>query len=238
MEALSLLAFGADGWGDELLRGAWLTLQLALVTLFFGIVLGLLLAAARLSPWKLVRWPCMGWILVIRGTPEFLVLLLIYFGLDRYLSQILRFLGIAEQFELPRFAGAVIGLAVIFSAYAAEIFRGAWRAVPKGQMEAAVAVGMSPLAGFWRVRMPQMWRFAIPGLGNLWMVLLKDTSLAAVIALNELLRMAKIAGETTRDPLFFFTVAALLYLLMTACSDLVRLWLEKRARRGVRAVAG
>ena len=111
--------------------------------------------------------------------------------------------------------------------------RGAFLAASPGQIEAAIAFGMSPSQSFRRVRLPQMWRYAIPGLGNLWMVLIKDTSLAAVIALDDLLRMAKVAGENTREPLLFFLAAGALYLMLTALSDIGRARLEKRARRGV-----
>ena len=134
---------------------------------------------------------------------------------------------------MPKFAAACVGLSLIFASYAAEVLRGAYQAVPTGQMEAAVAVGMSPWQALHRIRLPQMWRFAIPGLANLWMVMLKDTSLAAVIALNELLRVAKVAGETSRTPLLFFVAAGVIYLLLTGLSDLARHRLEARARRGI-----
>ncbi|NJO37451.1 MAG: ABC transporter permease subunit, partial [Rhizobiales bacterium] len=171
----------------------------------------------------------------VRGTPEFLILLLIYFGSEAAVQGVLTGLGLDVAFEMPKFLAAVLGLAFIFGAYACEVFRGAFLAVPRGLMEAAESAGMTPWMAFRRVRMPLMWRYAIPGLGNLWMVMLKDTSLAAVIALDELLRIAKIAGETTRDPLLFFTAAGVLYLIMTAVSDYGRSVIERRARRGMPA---
>lgn len=230
---LALLSPGPAGWGDELLAGAWVTLKLAVVALAFGVVIGLALAGAKLSRFRLLRWLGGLYTGFVRGTPEFLILLLVFFGSEAFIRGGLRALGIETAFEMPKFAAAAAGLALIFAAYCAEVFRGAYLAVPKGQMEAAYAAGMSGAMAFRRVRLPQLWRFAIPGLGNLWMVMLKDTSLAAVIALDELLRMAKIAGETTREPLLFFLAAAALYLIMTALSDYGRHRLEARAQRGM-----
>lgn len=230
--ALSLLAFGDTGWGDELLAGALITLQLALCSLAVGLVFGMLIAGARLSHLAPLRWLAEGYNGFIRGTPEFLILLLVYFGLERAVQSGLSAIGVEAAFEMPKFVAAVVGLSAIFACYASEVFRGAYQAVPVGQMEAARASGMSPLQAFRRIRLPQMWRFAIPGLGNLWMVLLKDTSLAAVIALDDLLRQAKIASEVTRAPLTFYLAVAVIYLVMTGLSDLARARIEKSARRG------
>lgn len=234
-----LLSFGPEGWGDELLIGAWVTLQLAVVSFACGLFLGFGLAAARLSKYRAVQWPAAGYLLFMRGVPEFLVLLLVYNLAEQGLNQALMGLGFEGRVEIPRFAAAVLGLSLIFAAYFSEVLRGAYLAVPEGQMEAARAIGMSPFAAFWRVRLPQMWRFAIPGLGNLWMVVLKDTSLAAVIALDEVMRVAKVAGESeaaggaAHAPLVFFLAAGVLYLMMTAVSDAARARLEARSRRGL-----
>jgi len=127
----------------------------------------------------------------------------------------------------------VFALGLVFGAFSSEVFRGAFLAVPKGQLEAAKACGMTDWQVFSRIRLPQMWRFAIPGLGNLWMVLLKDTSLISIIALDELLRWSKVAAETTKQPFTFYIAAALIYLLLTVLSDLARNYFETRANRGV-----
>lgn len=134
---------------------------------------------------------------------EFLVLLLVYFGSEQIINHSEASLGLPSDFVMSRFTAAVAGLSLIFATYACDVFRGAYLSVHKGQMEAAAAIGMSPVKAFVRFRLPQLWRFAIPGLGNLWMVMLKDTSLAAVFAGDELLRVAKLVGETTRMPLLF-----------------------------------
>jgi len=232
-ESVSLLSIGADGWGDDLLRGAARTLELGALSLLFGIAFGLILAGGKLSRSPFLRIPASGYTLFIRGVPEFLVLLLVYFGSEQIINQSAISMGLNGDFAVSRFAAAVAGLSLIFAAYACDVFRGAYLSVPKGQMEAAIAVGMSPTKAFIRVRLPQLWRFAIPGLGNLWMVMLKDTSLAAVLAVDELLRVAKLAGETTRLPLLFLCTAGLLYLAMTALSDLIRARIEARSRRGL-----
>jgi His/Glu/Gln/Arg/opine family amino acid ABC transporter permease subunit len=233
MGNLGLLTFGDTGWGDELMRGTLVTLQLAICALALGLALGLLLSAAKLSRYRVFRYSGELYTAFIRATPEFLILLLFYFGIERAVQAALTAVGLTATFEMPRFLAAVIGLAAIFSAYAAEVLRGAYMAVPVGQIEAATACGMSDWQIFRRVRLPQMWRFAIPGLGNLWMVLLKDTSLAAVIAVDDLLRWAKIGSETTRAPLTFYLAAGAIYLVLTGVSDLARDGLERRARRGM-----
>lgn len=230
---LGPLSFGQHGWGDDLLAGALLTIQLAVCSMLFGLVAGLLLAGAKLSGTRFLRWPASLYTLLIRGIPEFLILLIVFFGSDQLLTWAANSLGLQGQFEISKFVAAVLGLSIIFAAYACEIFRGAYMAVPKGQIEAGLAIGLSAWKVFIRIRFPQLWRFAIPGLGNLWMVILKDTSLAAVIALNELLRVAKLGGETETSPLLFFTIAGILYLMMTSVSDMGRAFLEARARRGV-----
>lgn len=230
---LGPLAFGQGGWGDDLLNGALLTLQLALCAMVAGLILGLGLAGMKLAGTRFLRWPASAYTLFIRGVPEFLVLLFVFFGSDRLVNSLATSLGFQGGYEVPKFVAAVAGLSIIFAAYACEIFRGAYLAVPTGQIEAGAAIGLSRNQVFFRIRFPQLWRFAIPGLGNLWMVVLKDTSLAAVIALNELLRMAKLGGETEQSPLLFFTAAGVLYLIMTSLSDVGRGVLERRARRGM-----
>jgi His/Glu/Gln/Arg/opine family amino acid ABC transporter permease subunit len=234
---MQLLSYGDQGWGDELLAGGLITLQLAICALGIGLVLGLLLAGAKLSRFAALRAIAETYTAFIRATPEFLILLLVYFGSERVIQSALQLVGITTSFEMPRFLAAVIGLAAIFCAYAAEVFRGAYLAVPRGQIEAGIACGMSDWQIFARVRLPQMWRFAIPGLGNLWMVLLKDTSLAAVIAVDDLLRQAKIASEVTRAPLTFYLAAGALYLVLTGLSDIMRDRLERRAQRGTARAA-
>lgn len=235
---IGLLALGDQGWGDELLAGCQVTLQLALASLSVGLIFGLLLAGAKLSHHLALRAFAEAYTAFIRAVPEFLIILLFYFGSEQLVRSVLGLVGISIAFELPRFLAAVIGLSAIFAAYASEVFRGAYLSIPEGQIEAGIATGMTNGQIFFRIRLPQMWRFAIPGLGNLWMVLLKDTSLAAVIAVNDLLRQAKIAGESERAPLTFYLAAGALYLLLTGVSDAIRQRLENMAQRGVARSSG
>lgn len=227
-----LLSFGDTGWGDDLAYGALVTVQLALCSVVIGFSLGLILAMAKLSRFKYLRWLVDAYILFIRGVPEFLILLLVFFGGEAFIQFILASFGYETIISIPKFAAAVAGLSLIFSAYSCEVFRGAYLAVPAGQIEVALSFGLTKAQIFKRIRLPQMWRYAIPGLGNLWMVMLKDTSLAAVIALDELLRVAKIAGENTQNPLLFFVVAGLIYLVITVLSDVLRHKAEQSVRKG------
>jgi len=227
-----LLAFGDTGWGDDLLWAGVLTLQLALSAILLGLSLGMVLAGFKLSRFSALRWFAEAYTLVIRGVPEFLILLLVFFGSEAIVNAALSAFNPQLKIEIPKFLAAVLGLGVIFAAYSCEVFRGAYLAVPLGQIEAGKAVGYSDFQILRHIRAPQLLRFAIPGLGNLWMVMLKDTSLAAVIALDELLRVAKVAGEVTKNPLLFLVAAAILYLVMTALSDLLRHHAEKRAMKG------
>jgi polar amino acid transport system permease protein len=233
---LDVLKFGSAGFGDEIMLGAWLTLQLAVSSLVFGLLLGLLAAAAKLSKFRVARFIANAYTEVIRGVPEMLVVLVVFFGASAALQQIVGLFGYEEYIEVNAFIAGTTALGLVFGAFASEVLRGGFLAVSAGQIEAGIACGMTPWQVFNRIRLPQMWRFAIPGLGNLWMVLLKDTSLISVIALDELLRWSKVAAETTKQPFTFYMVAAAIYLLLAILSDLGRYKLEARASRGVRRV--
>lgn len=230
---LEVLSLGDAGFGDELLAGASITVLLALSSLVLGLVLGLALAGAKLSRSRVLRAGAEGITLFFRGVPEFLVVLSVYFGSAKVLRDLMSLAGQDRYVEVPAFAAGTIALGLVFGSFASEVLRGAYLAVPKGQIEAAFACGMNAEQVFWRIRLPQMWRFALPGLGNLWMVLLKDTSLVSVIALDELLRWAKIAAETTNQPFTFYLAALVLYLALTVVSDVFRVRLENWAARGV-----
>ncbi|WP_422802182.1 ABC transporter permease [Starkeya nomas] len=220
-----------QGFGAQIFAGAVTTLQVASLSLVFGTCLGLLAAVGRLSSLPLLGGIVGAYTTVIRGIPELLILLILYFGgtvaltalFDRYV-------------EVSAFAAGVFALTVVFGAYASEVFRGAILAVPSGQIEAAHALGLSRLQVWRLVVLPQMWRFALPGLGNLWLVLLKDTALISVVGLDDLMRKAGLAAGSTHEPLMFYGVAAAIYLLFTSVSLLALNILERRASRGIRFV--
>lgn len=219
------------GFGPALAAGTWMTIQLAACALALGLVLGLSGALAKTSPYKSLQWLGGSYSTLVRGVPELLWVLLIYFGTVNLMHALGSLLGHPEL-ELSPFAAGVIALALCFGAYATEVFRGALLAIPRGHREAGWALGLSKPRIFFRIILPQMWRVALPGLGNLFMILMKDTALVSVIGLEEIMRRAQIGVSVSKKPFTFFMVAALIYLGLTVVSMLVMYFLEKRAARG------
>jgi ABC-type arginine transport system permease subunit len=170
---------------------------------------------------------------VIRGVPELVLLLLVFFGGTILLQKLFQLFGDDSYVEVNAFCAGVGTIGFVYGAFATEVFRGAILAVPKGQLEAARACGMSRWLVLRRILLPQMWRFAIPGLGNVWLVLLKATSLMSVVGLDELTRKAYVAGGATKLYLDFYVMAALIYLLLTIISMLLLQVIERYANRGV-----
>lgn len=219
-------------YSAQLLEGAWVTLELAFVSLFFGVLLGLAWACAKLSE---IGWLSRGAFLVtnfLRGIPEFLILLICYFGLSNLINT--HFSGLLT---VSPFAGGVVALALVFGAYSSEVFRGAFLAVPAGQMEAARAYGLSRFQALWFVRLPQAWRICLPSLNNMWQNLLKDTSLVSIVGLEDMLRKANIAAQFTKQPFLFYAAVGLIYLALLAASNPAFAYFEKRAGRGYAARA-
>jgi len=223
-----------QGFGDQLAFGALMTLEIALGALGLGLVLGLLGAGAKLSRHAPLRMIGETYTTLVRGIPELLVVLIVFFGATIALNSAARGLGFDTYIDVSPYLAGVLALGLTFGAYATEVLRGAFQAVPKGQIEAAHALGMSGMMTLWRVQLPQIWRFALPGLGNLFLVLLKDTSLISVIGLEELMRKSQVAVSFTKDPFTFYAAAAVIYLAMTAVSTVGIQMLEKRANRGIR----
>lgn len=216
----SLLGFGDQGWGDEMLRGALMTLAVALAAFGLGLVFACLGAAAKLSARRPVRLLGEAYTTLMRGVPELLTIYLLYFGTGVAVAAILRGLFGYEGFiDPPAFLIGVVALAVVSGAYATEVLRGAYLAVPKGQIEAAVACGMGGRLLFRRILVPQVLRYALPGLGNVWQLTLKDTSLISVTGLTEIMRQAFVASGSTRQPFLFYLCAAALYLVFTTLSN-------------------
>ncbi|KDE39339.1 MAG: ABC transporter permease [Nitrincola lacisaponensis] len=214
------------GFGHLLLAGTWITLKLAFTSLFFGLLLGLIGAAAKLSPVRALRWIATTYTTLIRGVPELLLVLIIYFGTTELLLRLFD-----QYIEISAFAAGVTALSIAFGAYATEVFRSALQEIPKGQRESAMAMGMNRWQTFTRILMPQLWRIAIPGLGNLFLVLLKDTALVSVIGLDDLMRQAYVAAGFTKLPFTFYLAAAFIYLLLTIIFMQVIRLLEMRANR-------
>lgn len=214
------------GYLPQILLGAWVTIQVACCALLLGLVLGLVGACAEGHKWRVVRYSSTALISVTRGLPELLVLFFIYFGGTWLLSALSH-----HYVNVSAFWGGVIALALLFGSYASQVFRGAFLAVPFGQMEAAKALALSRWQIFRDIQLPQAWRHALPGLGNLWLVLLKDTALVSLIGLADLMNKAQLASSSTRKPFVFFLSAAVFYLMMTSISHFIMQKLSYRATR-------
>ena len=208
-----------------LLQGLRMTLLLAVSTLIVGLALGMLLALAKLSRHAWLSRPVYAVTNFLRGIPEFLILLVIYFGGTQALGRF----GI----EIGPFAAGLTALSLVFGSYASETFRAAFQSVPKGQIEAGRAYGFSRAQCFRLIELPQIWKVAIPGLGNLWQGAVKDTALVSIVGLDDLMRKSNQAAQATREPFTFYFVASLMFLVITLVSMLVIAWLERRSRRGM-----
>lgn len=229
-----LFAYGDTGWGDELLAGLAVTLQLGLAALVLGLLIGFTVAWASLSRQPLLRTAGFAYSTIMRGLPELLTLFVVYNGLGLMLNSLSTLISTeSESVAFSPFAAGVIALGMVFGAFSAEVLRGAFNSLDPGQSEAGLAVGMTTRQVFLRIKLPQVWRFALPGLGNLWINLLKDTALVSIIALDDLMRMTKVAVGATKQPFTFYLVAALIYWAMCVLSELGLNRLEKRANRGV-----
>ncbi|WP_027244106.1 ABC transporter permease [Leisingera daeponensis] len=230
-----LFSYGDAGWGDEILRGLAITVQLAVVTLPVGLLLGFLAAAASMSRLLPLRLLGFGYTTVMRGLPEILTLFVVYNGAGLLINAVLRWWAPeAAPTDFSPFAAGVVALGMVFGAFAAEVLRGAFQSLDSGQAEAGRAIGMTERQIFLRIRLPQVWRFALPGLGNLWINMLKDTALVSVIALDDLMRMTKVAVGVTKQPFTFYLLACLIYWALCVLSELVLAQMERRANRGIR----
>jgi octopine/nopaline transport system permease protein len=232
-----LFSFGDAGWGDELVRGAALTLVLTLCGFALGVVVGTAGAAAKLSESRALRALAEVYTTVVRGVPELLVIYLFFFGSSGVIIWVASMFGHTGYIGLDAFTIGVLALAVISGAYSTEVIRGAMLAVPKGQIEAARAIGMTRAKVFRRVLVPQAARLALPGLGNVWQLTLKDSALVSVTALAELMRNASVAARSTGEPFTFYVAAGALYLVLTTGSTVAFELAERRARRGVARAA-
>lgn len=222
-----------SGFGPLLLSGTWMTIQLALLSLLLSVIIGLIGASSKLSSIKILRYIATAYTTLIRSVPDLVIMLLLFYSLQLGLNQITEALQI-DQIDINPFVAGVITLAFIYGAYFTETFRGAFQSVPKGQIEAAMAYGMSPWQVFHRVLFPQMMRFALPGIGNNWQVLIKATALVSIIGLTDIVKITQDAGRSTMQLFFFSIVAAAIYLAITTVSNLILMWLERRYSAGVR----
>jgi arginine/ornithine transport system permease protein len=208
----------------SILQGALMTVGVSLAALAVAIVLGLLGASAKLSGRPVPVALATLYTTLIRGVPELVLMLLVFYGGTIGLNTLLEAMGSSESVDINPFLAGVLTIGFIYGAYMTETFRGAILAIPKGQMEAAWAFGMGPLQTFTRITLPQMVRYALPGFTNNWLVLIKATALVSLIGLQEMTYLSKQASAATREPFAFFLFAAVLFLAYTSAS----LWVLKR----------
>lgn len=222
------------GYLPFILTGTVLTVQVALLSLVIACALGMLAAAAKLSDSAAARLVGGVYTTLIRGIPDLVLMTLLFFGGQIAINHLTDALGLGYV-DVSPFAAGVVTIGFIFGAYMGETFRGAILAVPRGEIEAGAAFGMSPARVFFRITLPAMVRHALPGFGNNWLVLMKTTALVSVIGLHDMVFKAGQAGGATRQPFSFYLLVALLFLLLTAVSNLGLRYLERRYSVGVHA---
>lgn len=211
----------AAGWGMQLLWGIAWTLAVTVVSMLIGAALGSLVAAAKLSHRGGLRFIGESYTTVFRGEPELLIIYLFYYGGTQVLTGVARStgsIGSTDILNMPSFLGGVLAVGIISGAYQAEVFRGSFLAIHRGELEAARAYGMSAWLRFRLVIVPQVLRLAVPGLGNVWQLTIKDSALISVTGVAELMLTANKAARSTHHSLLFYTVAGILYLVMTSIS--------------------
>lgn len=231
-EALTLLSFGENGWGDTIAAGVMVTVLLAIATLPFGLVLGFLIALAKNSSEPSLKLAANIYTTIFRGLPELLTLFLVYFGVQIGIQQGLKLMGFEAFIEVNSFVAGMVALSLVFSSYASEAFLSAFRGIPQGQYEGGNALGLSRYQTMTLVILPQLIRLALPALGNLWLILLKETSLVSVIGLPDLVREAGIAARVTKEPFLFFGIACLVYLLLAMISSTGLSRIERWTKKG------
>ncbi len=231
--------FDLAGYGPQLLSGTVTTIELSLLSLLVSFLLGLLGATAKLSKHRIFKGVATIYTTIIRGVPDLVLMLLIFYSLQIWVNDFTGWLNNLQStysfgLQLDPFTSGTITLGFIYGAYFTETFRGAFLAVPKGQLEAARAFGMRSGLVFRRVLFPQMMRHALPGLGNNWQVILKATALVSIIGLSDVIKAAQAAGEATYRSFFFICIAGAVYLVLTILSNGVLMLLERKYAIGVR----
>lgn len=227
----SLVACGDAGWGDEIAFGVKVTISLALATVPVGLVLGFLIALAAQSQDRLLRLAAGIYTTIFRGLPELLTLFIVYYGAQILVQSVLSSAGVQERVEINAFVAGMVALAVVFSSYSSEVLLSAFRAIPRGQYEAGDALGLRRRRTMRLIVLPQLIRIALPGLTNLWLILLKDTSYVSVIGLADIVRQTGIAARVSKEAFFFYFIACMLYLILAMISSFGLGFVERWARR-------
>lgn len=234
MGSFYLVGFGAGGWGVQIIEATLMTVAVSLCAFLFGMIFGTLGAWAKLSSSLAARGVGEVYTTVLRGIPDLLVIYLLYFGGSTALTAIGRSFGAEGFIGVNAFLTGALAVGIVSGAYQTEVFRGAYLTIARGEREAAIAVGMRPLLMFRRIIVPQVVRFALPGMGNVWQLILKESALISVTGLVELLRQSQVAAGSTKQPFPFYITAMAMYLVLTSASSWLFRWSETRALRGVR----
>ncbi len=226
------LVFGDSGWGDEFLIATLMTLLVSILSMGLGLFLAIITVWAKLIKNKITRLLASFYTTVIRGVPELLVIYLIFFGGNALVMKIAKIFGYNGYIELNALTIATIAIAIISATYSSEVLRAAYLSISKGQIEASKALGMNRLSIFIKVIAPQVIRHALPGIGNVWQITLKDTSLISVTGLVEIMRQSRISSNVEHSPLTFLITAAVLYLCLTTFSGRFFKYLEVSYSKG------
>ena len=234
---LQLMGFGPLGWGLSLLRGAAVTLAIAICGFLLGSAIGGLGAWAKIKGGSFSRAVAGGYTTVLRGIPDLLVIYLFYFGAGSILTPVAHFFGASGFISLPGFVAGVIAIGITSGAYQTEVFRGGFRAIFPGEIDAATACGMSSWLKFRRIVAPLTLRYSLPALGNVWQQVLKETALVSVTGAVELVRQAQVGAGSTHQPFPFYFGASILFLVITLTSSGLMQRVERWLNRGLRRIA-
>lgn len=219
-----------------LFEGTVVTVQLAVGSLLLSVLLGLIGATAKLSANRVSQKIADAYTTLIRGVPDLVLMMLLFYGGQQLLNDFGDATGWWDYLEINQFTAGVFAIGFVFGAYMTETFRGAILAIPRGQIEAGIACGMTPIKVFTRITWPQMVRYALPSFTNNWLVLVKATALVSVIGLHDLVWNASTAGRSVREPFTFMLAVLIIYLMITAISDVGLRWLDRKYSVGIRKV--
>ena len=229
---MGLLAYGDTGWGDELFYPTLMTIAAAVAAICIGFFLAAIFATFKLSKFKTLNIIGSFYTTIFRGVPELLVIYLFFFGGSGAVMYVAKIFGYDGYIEINAFITGAVSIGIISGAYSTEVFRGAVQSIDRGQFEASEVLGFRKKIYYYKIIIPQVLRLALPNISNVWQITLKDTSLISVTGLVEIMRMSYIAAGSTRDPLFFYSFAAVLYLFLTFLSMQLFNKLEKHYSRG------
>ncbi|XYK79040.1 MAG: ABC transporter permease [Labrenzia sp.] len=213
-----------------ILEGAWITVALSITSVFLSILFGILGAAAKLSESLILRGIGAAYTTLVRGVPELVLMLIIFFGGQLLINEIGSYTGLFDRIPINQFFAGSVAIGIIFGSYMAETFRAAYLSIPEGQIDAAKAFGMPARVWLIHVVWPQFVPLVLPGFTNNWLILMKTTAVVSIIGLQDVTFMAQQAGRSTSEPFVFLFIAFLVYLLITYVSDLCLRILERRYR--------